>query len=34
MIEAKLEVNIQAPTPQTPSMVMAIDKFIEAYHKA
>ena len=34
MVEAKLEVNVQAPTPQTPSMVMAIDKFIEAHHKA
>ncbi|MFN4083156.1 MAG: uroporphyrinogen-III synthase [Bacteroidia bacterium] len=27
--EANLEVNIQAPTPSAPSMVMAIDKFIE-----
>jgi uroporphyrinogen-III synthase len=27
--DAGLEVNIQAPTPTAPSMVMAIDKFIE-----
>ncbi len=33
MLEASLTVNIQAPTPKTPSMVMAIDKFIEEYNK-
>lgn len=34
MTDAGLDVNIQAPTPATPSMVMAIDKFIEAYNKS
>ena len=32
--EAKLAINISAPSPQYPSMVMALDKFIEAYNKA
>ncbi len=31
--EAGLTVNISAPSPQYPSMVMAIDKFIEAANK-
>lgn len=33
MVEAGLNVNFQAPTPQTPSMVMAIDKFVESVNK-
>ncbi len=32
--DAKLTINIQAPTPETPSMVMAIDKFIVEINKA
>lgn len=31
--EAKLTVNISAPSVQYPSMVMALDKFIEAHNK-
>ncbi len=31
--EAKLKVNISAPSVQYPSMSMALDKFIEAHHK-
>ncbi len=34
MLDASLTVNIQAPTPISPSMVMSIDKFIDAWHKA
>ena len=34
MLDAKLVANIQAPTPQTPSMITAVDKHIEARHKA
>lgn len=30
ILEAGLKVNVQAPTPEAPSMVMAIDQFIEA----
>jgi len=33
ILEANLEPNIQAPTPQTPSMITAVDKYIEAHHK-
>jgi uroporphyrinogen-III synthase len=33
MLDASLVVNIQAPTPQTPSMITAVDKHIEAHHK-
>jgi uroporphyrinogen-III synthase len=33
ILDANLEPNIQAPTPQTPSMITAVDKFIEAHHK-
>lgn len=33
MLEAGLTVNVQAPTPQTPSMITAIDKHIEAHNK-
>lgn len=31
--EAGLTVNIAAPTPEYPSMVMALDKYIEAHNK-
>ncbi len=31
--EAGLNVNIAAPTPQYPSMITAIDKFVEAHNK-
>jgi uroporphyrinogen-III synthase len=31
--EAKLTVNISAPSPQYPSMVMALDKYVEAHNK-
>ncbi len=34
MVEAGLVANIQAPTPQTPSMITAVDKHIEAHNKA
>lgn len=34
MLDASLAANIQAPTPQTPSMITAVDKHIEAHHKA
>ncbi|MBU3663624.1 MAG: uroporphyrinogen-III synthase [Bacteroidetes bacterium] len=33
MLEASLVVNIQAPTPLFPSMIMAIDKYTEAHNK-
>jgi uroporphyrinogen-III synthase len=33
MLDAGLTVNVQAPTPQTPSMITAIDKHIEAHNK-
>lgn len=33
ILDANLEPNIQAPTPQTPSMITAVDKYIEAHHK-
>jgi uroporphyrinogen-III synthase len=32
--DANLTVNIQAPTPEAPSMVMALDKFIDAHNKS
>jgi len=32
--DAKLAINISAPSPQYPSMVMALDKFIEVNNKA
>jgi uroporphyrinogen-III synthase len=31
--DAKLAINIQAPTPETPSMVMALDRFIVEINK-
>jgi len=31
--DAKLTINIQAPTPETPSMVMALDRFIVELNK-
>jgi len=34
MVDAGLVANIQAPTPQTPSMITAVDKHIEAHNKA
>lgn len=33
IIEAKLKVNINAPTVETPSMSMALGKFIDAHNK-
>lgn len=33
MIDKGLTANVQAPTPLTPSMIMAIDKHIEAHNK-
>jgi uroporphyrinogen-III synthase len=33
MIDAGLTANVQAPTPLTPSMIMAIDKHIEVHNK-
>lgn len=33
MLDAGLVVNVQAPTPQTPSMITAVDKHIEAHNK-
>lgn len=32
--EASLAVNIAAPTPERPSMVMALDKFVEEHNKS
>jgi uroporphyrinogen-III synthase len=34
MLDAGLVVNVQAPTPQTPSMITAVDKHIDAHNKA
>jgi uroporphyrinogen-III synthase len=31
--EAGLEVNVQAPTPETPSMPAALDLFLKENHK-
>ncbi len=33
MVDAGLTANVQAPTPQTPSMITAIDKHIDAHNK-
>jgi uroporphyrinogen-III synthase len=32
-LEAGLEINIQAPTPETPSMTMALEKYIKGENK-
>ena len=33
IIDAKLTVNIMAPSPESPSMIMALDKYIELHNK-
>jgi uroporphyrinogen-III synthase len=33
IIDAKLKVNIMAPSPESPSMIMALDKYIESHNK-
>ena len=33
IVDAKLTVNIMAPSPESPSMIMALDKFIENNNK-